>query len=192
MEPRPSLAKLAALLAAGVSVLVLAGSAEGSSGSNSAKGWIAVEGGGELRALNAQTGRRRRLAVFVESEAAWSRDGRKLAYVADGALRAMSFRSGKQRVITRLRGRFSTGSAVVAGRGSPRLHAARGLLGYRRAGRSRPRRPSPPRRRPRRFQLPGAAMVAQRANDRVPQELGRRRRHLGRSPGWSRPTRPRG
>jgi Tol biopolymer transport system component len=109
MEPRPSLAKLAALLAAGVSVLVLAGSAEGSSGSNSAKGWIAVEGGGELRALNAQTGRRRRLAVFVESEAAWSRDGRKLAYVADGALRAMSFRSGKQRVITRLRGRFSTG-----------------------------------------------------------------------------------
>jgi Tol biopolymer transport system component len=109
MAPRPSLSKLAALLAAGASLLVLAGSAGGSSGSNSAKGWIAVEGGGELRALNAQTGRRRRLAVFVESEAAWSRDGRELAYIADGALRATTFRSGKQRVITRLRGRFSIG-----------------------------------------------------------------------------------
>jgi Tol biopolymer transport system component len=90
--------------------VTLASSAGGSSGRQEGPtGWIAVEGNGALSALNAQTGARRQLAVIVMSEAAWSGDGRELAYVADGALRATTVRSGRQRAITDLGGKFSIG-----------------------------------------------------------------------------------
>jgi Tol biopolymer transport system component len=103
-------AKLSAPLVAGLVLLVLASSAGGATSSRSSPGdWIAVEGGGGLAVVDAWTGARRQVAVFVESEAAWSPDHRALAYVAGGALRTSRLATGRQRMVTRLGGRFSIG-----------------------------------------------------------------------------------
>jgi Tol biopolymer transport system component len=112
MEPERSCigAKLSAPLAVGLVVLVLAGGARGATSSRSSPGdWIAVAGGGGLAVVDPWTGARRQVAVFVESEAAWSPDHRALAYVADGALRTSGLASGRQRMFMHLGGRFSIG-----------------------------------------------------------------------------------
>jgi dipeptidyl aminopeptidase/acylaminoacyl peptidase len=130
MEPRRSYAGagLAALLTVGLAILAVAGSAVGSTGGRTRPGaWIAVEGGGELALVDARSAARRRVAVFVESDAAWSRDHGALAYVADGALRISRLASGRQRLVTRLRGTFSIGPSWSK-RGGRLAFASHGVL----------------------------------------------------------------
>jgi Tol biopolymer transport system component len=106
---------LAAVAAAAVFV-ALAGSARGSSGGHGEPaGRIAVEGDGDVIVVNARSGRKREVAVMVESAPAWSPDGRSLAYAADGALRTVAPASGHERSITRLGGRFTVGASWSPG-----------------------------------------------------------------------------
>jgi TolB protein len=110
MAPGPSFAKPTSLLAAGLALLALAGSAGGSSGrQDGPTGRIAVGGDGDVIVVDARNRHKRRVAVFVQSAPAWSANGRHLAYVADGALRARAMPSGGERTITGLGGGFSVG-----------------------------------------------------------------------------------
>ena len=112
MDARRSYAgrRLPAALAAAIAALALCSGAVGSTDGRSRPGdSIAVATGGELRVFDARTGTSRQVAVFVESEAAWSPDRRALAYVADGTLRTSQVATGRERTVMRLHGRFSIG-----------------------------------------------------------------------------------
>ena len=112
MAPGSSFAKPTSLFAAGLALLALASSAGGSSGRQEGPtGRIAVEGDGDVIVVDARNRHKRQVAVFVESAPAWSPNGRDLAYVADGALRARAMPSGSERTITGLGGGFSVGSS---------------------------------------------------------------------------------
>lgn len=96
--------------------VALAASARGSSGGHrEPAGRIAVEGDGDVVVVNARSGRKRQVAVMVESAPAWSPDGRTLAYAGDGALRTVAPASGHERSIARLGGRFTVGASWSPG-----------------------------------------------------------------------------
>lgn len=127
MAQGSSFAKPTSLFAAGLALLALASSAGGSSGRQEGPtGWIAVEGDGDIVVVDARNGRKRQVAVFVQSAPAWSPNGRELAYVADGALRAKTMRSAWERPITGLGGGFSVGPSwsPSGGRLAFTLHGA--------------------------------------------------------------------
>ena len=113
---RPS--GLLAVAAAAALLVAFAGSARGSSDSSGGPaGRIAVEGDGDVVVVDARTGRKRQVAVIVESAPAWSPDGRALAYAADGALQTLTVASGHERSIARLSGDFTVGPSWSPGGG---------------------------------------------------------------------------
>jgi Tol biopolymer transport system component len=73
-------------------------------------GRIAVSADGDLYVTNPKRSRLGRpVAAIVMGAPAWSPDGSELAYVGDGALRALSIASGRERLIMSLDGKFSPG-----------------------------------------------------------------------------------
>ena len=103
---------LLAAVGAAALFVTLGASARGSSGGHrEPAGRIAVEGDGDVIVVNARNGRKRQVAVIVESAPAWSPNGRALAYAGDGGLRTLALASGHERSIARLGDRFTVGAA---------------------------------------------------------------------------------
>jgi Tol biopolymer transport system component len=100
------------LLVAGIAALAAAATAGGAPNRPIAPtGSVAVVGEGGLYIVGARAGAKRLVAYSVVSAPAWSPTGRGLAYLADGALRARSIASRRNRMLMRVGEQFSAGPA---------------------------------------------------------------------------------
>jgi len=103
--PSAAVVRYTTALAALASALAVAQSATPAP-SGAAPGRLAVIGDGTLYVIRPGDGRKRMVAPLDVSSAAWSRDGRRLAYVGEGAVRTAS---RPRHVIAPLGGMFTEG-----------------------------------------------------------------------------------